>query len=664
MVKAFKIWYNSILEDMMTENLMFAISKNAKKMGIAVLLIFLLMSIIINQVSIVNHKNEIAKKHKFIDLENRRVDQYQSYFLFARFGIRLIAISSPINILFCDSNTFPGDLISSFNSFEKMEISKPYMGKNLSEKPAGGVLDFSWFLFTIGSIIVLSFGWLLFQNTEHLKYLIASSKIKRLWGKIILQRIAMLITSLFLILLVTGLQMWLNGIWNSESLDGLLSLLLVSTLFMLPLLLFSSITGTIKSKVFGFMIVVLAWFLVLFLLPKMQNSLLSQSSDNIINPIIDHENKKMEIVMNFETKFAEEMKKHKIIDSSNKSNEEIIGNFLTDQYRELEKFDLKMIKSIDSFVRKFHFWSIFNPATFYKSVNNELSSRGYVSYLSFYRDLQEKQRRFLNFYIKKRFYEKSKKVEPFLEDDEYIFKLKSSLPAFFAPGVFVQIFYILVLLVFSYFRFRTVIFSETEKKEQFSGMHLEFKRGKHYKIEYESNEFPEQIFNVFAGKASTFPGKISIDDRALIENEKQDFVYLPSPGVFPANAKIKKIMNHTVKSWGLPEQGVQELLKELDASLVNKRFRELEEPAKIELLIKLAKLKKSGIYILNNLFSSISRETEDEFYSRVFAELKKDAEDSLILELSPPFGLIHTNFDFYSSINKKGSKYIERKIKE
>jgi hypothetical protein len=359
----------------------------------------------------------------------------------------------------------------------------------------------------------------------------------------------------------------------------------------------------------------------------------------------------------FEKKFWEEMEKYKTDPEKKQASIELMEHFWNTEYKQIEAIESEMILKTESVAKKYHFWSIFNPVTFYISVNNENSSRGYMSYLAFYRDMQKMQRRFLRFYIDKRFHENSTKVVPFLKDDEYIYKLKSSLPAYFLEGIVFCVFIIALLLFMSY-RLLKKRLSPPEKKKRFSQLALDFKRGKHFVYRYKDFDpsFPEQLLNVLMGKIKEFTGKFLINGKSIVTGEKKNFVYLPDPHLLPAGTKVKAMIEKYARLQKIPKSDIKKLEKEFD-SILGKRFWEIDEVQKVNLMLGIVAFKKADIYLFNNFLIHIdSMQVLEEIIGRI------KRTNILIIETDSTH-VYHEKFDRYCMISiPDGRKYKETKI--
>ena len=248
-----------------------------------------------------------------------------------------------------------------------------------------------------------------------IKYTINFTKINWIWGKILLIKIPLLIAPIVLIMINTGLQLLANGFWSSELINELLTLLLISSLLILPIFLVASITGTLRNKFIGLIISSLFWFIFLFLFPKIQNSVLINKSQAEINEVYENEIKKMEILTNFENRFIEEIKKCKTVPEKIRASREWMECFLNNDMKKIENIENEMISKTKKIVRRFHFWSIFSPVTFFVSAGNELSSRGYLAYLYFYKYVQAKKKNFSGFTLTKDSMKTIRKLNPFLK---------------------------------------------------------------------------------------------------------------------------------------------------------------------------------------------------------------------------------------------------------
>lgn len=360
--------------------------------------------------------------------------------------------------------------------------------------------------------------------------------------------------------------------------------------------------------------------------------------------------------MNFEKRFIENVKRFNTTEERIQASKNMIDDFFNNEFKQIEKLELEMIDKTEKLANSFYLWSVFNPVMFYKSVNNELGSRGYKSYISFYQELQQKQKQFIRYYFDKRFNGNNLIVEPFLKDEEYIYKLKPSLPAYFGLGLLIHFIYIILLLFIGFLRFKSVMFP-LEKNEIFSQIDLKPKKGKHfsYIAKPKARYFTEQVFNVFIGRPGSFSGKISIDGENIVTREKKNFVYLPSPEALPGNIKVKALINIFAGLFKIEKSDVEKVKGEFK-NIIRERFEKIEEVNKVNLMLRFAAFKKFNIYLFNNFLENIN---DKKTAHHIIDELKK--EDILIFEINT-FVLTYIEYDRLSNILlSKDSNYTKYK---
>lgn len=635
--------------------------RNVNKTGIAIFIIFVFFAVLINNASITILKNEAEKKEQFIEVETQKIENYFAYSLYGMIGFRTFFSPSNISPIFQNSTSLT-NLQALIDAGARLNFNRPEIGEYIFKKPTGGNLDLSWYLLVIMSIFILIWGWFSFRNTEYLKFLMSfcDSGLKCVYLGILLSRIFLTIISLLGLTLIIWLQFVLNGIiLNTDEITSLLLFILVLTFVMIFLLILGSIFGTIKSIFKGALFTFLCWLVLVLLWPEFLNLMFSNRAKDNIKSVYNHEIEKLKIMTAFEQMAIKYSSKK---EDSKKADKEMSEHFLANESKKIEMLESQMIEKTEKYAKKFHFASIINPTTFYKSVNNELSSKGFNSYIDFYKENKQKKRDFIRFYFEKRMQPATGKVEPYLSGEKYIFNAKSSLPEYFGAGLILNFIYILILLLYSYYRFNRIIFPQPENTESFKELAFNFNSGGYLAFRYDitDNNLPDQLFNAFMGKAGKFSGKISVDGESILSTvEKQDFVYLPCPDAIPGNMKNRVIINLIAGYSRIGRAEKSKLKKEL-GSIVNKKFEDIENVEKIEMLLKLAALTKTKIYLLNNLFYHLPVTSQSgKICAEIFEKLGLRSKEFIIIELVSMSPLKHSCFDCYSAINLEHSIYKE-----
>ncbi len=643
----------------MFEILKLELRKGLFRTNIAILTIFILLSVVIQQMAIKKLNSKISKKEKFIQVEKRKVERYFIYMQYGMYGFRIFFLPSPLASIF-DNSTTISNLQAKIDSGHELDFNSPEFGSNIFERPTGGNLDLSWYILLFGSILILAWGFYSFRNTGYIKFLMNFASPKVVYTGIIFARILLIMLSMLLIGVVICIQFYSNGFHlNRDQIANVFIFLLIGTIALTFVLVIGSILGAIKNKTIGGIISILFLLIVVILWTEILNLTFCKKALKNMKSIYEHEIEKIDILIKFEemaSRYSKE-KGYKTREEKFRADKEMSEHYWKNEYTKIEQLDSQMIEEISGNAKRFHFWSIINPITFYRSVNNELSSRGYNGYIEFYRENKKKKKGFTRFYLDKKFQPNSGKVEPYLKDEEYVFKASSSLPQYFEAGVVLNLGYIVIALMFSYFCFRKTVFPLPEKSGSYEDISIDFKRGEHftYVTNIENEDFVNQLYNVLSGKqAKGFTGTITIDDQPISSGE--NVIYLPYPHKIPGEIRAYALLSLAVGLIGVPKSKIKSLKEDFNKrGIKNSLLKDLSNQKRADVMLSLVQLKESKTYLLDEFFSGIPMSLKVGLLDRI-GKLK--GEGTLIVEIISR-GMPHKHFDHYSSVYFDGLRYSE-----
>jgi ABC-type multidrug transport system ATPase subunit len=116
-----------------------------------------------------------------------------------------------------------------------------------------------------------------------------------------------------------------------------------------------------------------------------------------------------------------------------------------------------------------------------------------------------------------------------------------------------------------------------------------------------------------SGAATNGKGKISIDEKSIVTGEKQDIVYICSPGDIPPEVKVNALLRLFKGLLKLSKKQVNELKSGICKGILDKRFSTLSPDTQLKLLFKIGCLKGGSIYMLNDLINKCSSQCIKEF---------------------------------------------------
>lgn len=301
---------------------------------------------------------------------------------------------------------------------------------------------------------------------------------------------------------------------------------------------------------------------------------------------------KLRIKANFEKLIIEKIRIAINSNDEKEVNRKLMETYLKDGFKKVQEIEQANIDKIRKKAKMFHFVSIFNPVTFYKSVNNEISSRGYNSYLEYYEYCKEKHREFVRFCFNNRLYKKNPKVEPFLKDNEYFFQAKPSLPAYSGWGILVQFFWITLGLVIGFFRFKKIVFASQKDFDRIDLKDFDLEKGKINAYYAKSQSLTNVLFTLFSTQQfDKFKEKTT-----EIAKSKPNFTFICRPDEVPGNIKVKDfacLYAGKEKQAALDNPDIKTLAK--------KTFAELPNHKRFAVLLSILKYQQNTLFLIDDI---------------------------------------------------------------
>jgi len=631
----------------------FEAGRHQTRMILAVVLIMVLLSGLVLQLGITQYRQEIKQTTEFLENEKKNLERFQDLTSYSLNGILILSRSANLIPLFYNS----GDFLFTeglIDSFYKLRLNKPQTGKTVFSGNQKGEFDLAWVILIFGSIASLVWGFFAFRDKAYMKFLLNFASPVQVYLGIILARILILLAITIIEGGVMIAQLSLNGIrLGTDDFLGLAVFLLMGFFLAIFFLLVGSITGTMRNTLNGWFLAFIFWFIISLVLPIMVNSALSGNASSSTKSIYQYEFKKLKHILEQSKILSDELSKYKVLKEKIDSHKKWNKIYRNNGYKGIERLDLEMIASIERNARFYHLMSIFTPVTFYNSVNNEISSRGYNFIVSFYKYLQDKQKKFVRYYLDHVFDRDIASVEPFMKDSEYIFQARSGLPAYFWLGLLINLGYLSLSFFLSYRAFIKAVFPKPVDAEAFSAMDLFIFWHKHYLYRQDIEEATAQFFNIFYGKPQNYGSKILIDARDLVDGERKSFIYIPAPANMPGDMKAGALLELIIGLLKLPPDETTKIKKRLEPVL-DSSLNSIGKVQQINFMLDLARLKKARIYILDDLF----REVDALEAENICPRLKKESE--LVIEFDPGKYPSHASFDHMYNVRKTGSMYDAR----
>ncbi len=600
------------------------------KRNIIIILLLLFFSLVFIQSGINEYKSILNRKDKFQEYERTKVSEYINYSLYGGYGIRMLFVPAPISAFFTNSGVL-SETTSYIDSGERLKIYKQLKGKNIFDLKKFGFTDFSGIILFFGSLLALFYGYETFSSSEYLKFLSTISTKFKVFYSMLVARILMM---LLLFLVITGsayMLIRLNDL--AVPLDKYVFAFALS-LFLVLLAFFSlgTIIGTMKSRVTGIIALLSCWFVLLYFVPTAVNTYIAGRAD-LITPLYQLEMDKLKVLMGFEKKALEKAGKAKQGPKADDSERERVSNYWNNEFVNIQGLEENMQKQMEANISLSHKLSMFFPSTFYFSVTNEISSRGYENLIDFYTRVRKLKHDFVRFYIDKSYFSNFTEVESFVKKDENVFSAQSRLPRNFIAGVSVNFFYVLGLCWLTFYRFNRSLFMLCKNEAPNSKpRNMKMKKGQLKIMVSEGELFKNQLFNLCSGEIKEFArkgfsGKISIDDVDItVEKNREDFLYLCHPEDIPGDIIASDFLAFTRRLTRGEKNGRN------TKAVIKKKFSKLKHHEKGGIMLAALGMIRSPIYLIHDIARGMPIEFTVQLKKTMDA-LKE--EGTLVLYLTP-----------------------------
>lgn len=607
-----------------------------KKSTIIILSLGLLFSMTMIQLGINEYKAIAQNKTKFKEFESLKISQYVNYTQYGSYGIQVLFVPSPLSLFFTNS-VVASDLNAFVDSGERLKIYHPLKGKHAFGARTYGFADFSGILLFFATLLTLFYGYDTFKNREFSRLLSALCTPNRLFRALVLARVLILTLMLFILIASTFALVRLNGIplEIDQQFLAFFCLILLVAIFFFSI---GTFLGACASKVTAIILMLSCWFFFLFLIPFAINSFITWEADKI-TPANRLEMEKLKILMDFEKRAIEKAGTFDYGKEVTDARRDLISSYWDKEFKKIQALEQSMILEMNHNVSLFQDLSLISPTTFYFSVTQEISSRGYMNLVDFYDYVLQLKQKFFKFYMEKVYFSNFSRVVPFITGDENIFYAKSRLPGNFGIGILITILYIVLFLGFSFYHFLQTLFKLEVGQEV--AMHkpvLQLKHGQFRVLVIEGERFKNLLFSLFSGKIREICKKgliqrVLVDGRDIaVHSLNENFVYLCHPEHIPGDIRGDHFLFLLAGVQKVPLKVAREIMENPYLQEIGrKRFSQMKNLEKFELLLTLAAIKKSPVYLIHDVTRGMPLEAS--IHLKGVMENLKDS-NSLVLFLT------------------------------
>ena len=574
-----------------------------------IIAVLLFTSLLFIQLGIDDYTNLLDRKEKFQEIEKNKVSMYINYTQYGTYGFRMLFVPARISVFFINSCVIP-DLTAYADSGERLKIYLPLKGKNIFDLRKNGMADFSGIILFFGSLLALVYGYDSIRKDEYMRVLSSFLSKKKVFICVIISRVLLLYLLILGIMASALLLMVIEGfpIPFDKYLLYFLFMVFLMTLFFYVL---GTIFSTVQSKIIGITSLLTCWFFLLFVIPTALNVYISNKSE-LITPIYELEMKKLNIIMNFEKIAIDNAVTYKYGEKLTTNVKKYVLNYYENEFKKIHELEKSMIQQMTNLISLFHKISAIFPTTFYQYTNNEISTRGFINLIDFYKIVQINKKNFFLFFMNKKYFLKkssnSPKIESFIKGNSNVFFGQSRCPEFLGLGILISLIYIASSLLISYYMFtKNLYFQPIMEMNQGNIPELNLKQGDLKTWGIEGNLFKSQLYTLLSGESNVLKKKgtqikVTINDDSIsTQGRKQNFLYLCHPSEIPGDIKANKLLrliNNLSRS--KREKTDKPAFGVTGSALPGKTFKNMKKHEMGEVILEVLKNVKCSVYLIHD----------------------------------------------------------------
>lgn len=579
----------------------------SKKYAIGLMvLLFVVLAFVQN--NIFDYKNSLVQVDSFKDFENKKVEQFFNYRIYSTYGFRMMFSPATLSIL-CNNSVIDSDLVAFADGGERLNFYKPFYGKKSFEMKKNLFSDYFGIIQIIGILIVLLYGCNALSNGESLRFLASFTDKRKLFWGIYIARIIWIFTIFLFIMGCSLLLALLNGITIPIDRYVLTSFLVT----FIVLVFFFSVgfaSGIGRPKLAGYEIAILIGVMFIIVFPIGVNTFTSKRAEKI-TPINELEWTKLKIYSDWENEWIKKEGTRKLSDEVTEKVKDYMNHYKENELKKLQELEDKMISQMENNARFYQFLSNLFPTSYYQSVNNEISSRGYNELIEFNRYSQKLKIDFVNMIIDKEYFTGYSKVETFSKNNANIYKAHPGLPADFLLGFIMTLIYVSGFVAIAYTQFYKTLFGLQQKEKEvfkYKSQDVVLTSGKLNLWHSCSNFLNRLLYNLFSNESQRENKKwvsfnVLLDNQVLnTVNMKQDFLYLCQFTAFTSEIIAIHYLNMVMELMGMNMARRKEIRASFNLdSFGNRTFSQLDKNEQGIFLMAILDMKPFSVYLIDNV---------------------------------------------------------------
>lgn len=567
----------------------------------------------------------------FQAFERMKIVNWQSYVQYGGYGFYIKYFPAYSSIFFNNTRVFE-------NIEAHIDVSERHEGRVLNEHSS--FFDFSGVLFYVISIFSLYYGYAGLKNRSFMVFnIIGSGSYRYLLALIISRMIIITMIAYFWII---------SGVIYAELHYIQMPIIIVFN-FMIALLnayfffIFGAFVSLFNSKTLKMTVLIGFVAISFILLPFLLSKYVKVTGKGILE---DYESKlaKLYLLQGFEQRYKSEIEQHKRDNNGVVPKKKVLGlmdSYEKREYSKIEEIENRREQELEDRINKYYFVASLYPVTHFHAIAKEMGSRGYGGYLAFYKYCRWIKKDFYRYYVWRRYYSPTKKIVPYVKNNENVFYASVILTKNFLTGGSIALAYIVLAMLLLIFKFRADFCKISYRSQNGDRLAVNLNKSEHHYF-----TIPGEIvfcFGVAFLRENNHYFNLKLDELQLNQTNLQK-LWIPKPDLLPKEIQLRNLIDllNNMYYSGLTVES-------------RKRFGDLNEFEKITFFLDVALKLGCGLTVFDSFISlNENFRRNGSVFGRIITELKKI--DVTVVEVCEnPYP--STPPDYQASITKRNGNY-------
>lgn len=460
-------------------------------------------------INVYNDQLMICKEFKKVEknFAEKNFDSIEHGFI-NRYIFSFMAQPAPTLVLFYNSVPF-NSLQATIDNSGVILKNYSYIGSYNFKRSSYLNIDFVSYLIIVSVFLIPMYVFLCHRDEKTSIARFNFQTVLSKYWKSTLAKVIYMVASMTILLGIVFAMYIFNGIkLNRSEVLKIIAYFFFAMIFQLLILASATLANVLKRRVLWSIVIILVWSSSIFLLGCVFPSVSNDSIDPFLSEKLAF--KKNNTFENFQNSASKILRETKKTDRE-KIDKEILKKSIMN-LRGLRDSENLLIEELKKALKRNCLSRLSNPFIYMLGCNGDIGSLGFRAYLDYYKEVNERQYKISEQYLKKVLGKQPGKTMPIFNP---IIKIKSKLPHYFFQALILYIILLILFLFLVYFPFKRSILLRVKKS--FRNIKLTVKKGEYILLHVSAGieDFINKLVNIIFNKGEKFDGDITVDGQPL-----------------------------------------------------------------------------------------------------------------------------------------------------